>query len=193
MSDDLHHRNNAPDTFTQLPNCNRMKLYSLLLCSLAFCSCGTTAQPEETTPSTPAPADTVREVNVQLEAAPVEATAFKSYEDAAIFLKGLINAESDNYGNLEIFRDGSWGQRCAFRLSDVDLSSKEIETVGEYYGGEVGPRVEILVKCRKGPCISDPLSKEMEAMGEKSFFVTDIAKGRKAFSTLITMQKMLTK
>ncbi len=170
-----------------------MKTYTLLLCSLAFCSCGPTTPSEETTPAALAPADTVRKVQVQPEVAPVKATAFKSYDDAAIFLKGLIDAQSDDYGNLEIFRDGSWGQRCAFRLSDVDLSSKEIETVGEYYGGEIGPRVEITVKCRKGPCISDPLSKEMDAMSEKSFFVTDIAKGRKVFSTLTTMQAMLAK
>lgn len=170
-----------------------MKLYPVFLCSLALCSCGTSNPPKEAVSVTAPPADTVREVQEQPVSVPDQTTAFKSYEDASIFLKGLIDAESDGYGNLEIFRDGSWGQRCAFRLTDVDLSSKEIETVGEYYGGEIGPRVEISVKCRKGPCISDPLSKEMDAMSEKSFFVTDISKGRKVFSTLVTMQKMLAK
>lgn len=120
-------------------------------------------------------------------------TVFKDYADASIFLKGLIGAEADAYGNVEIFKDGSWGQRLGFRLSDVVLTAREFTTAMEYYGGEIGPRIEITAKCSLGPCISDPLTPGSSSMEEKSFFITDIPKGKQVFATLITMQGSLKK
>lgn len=120
-------------------------------------------------------------------------TTFKNLEDASVFLKGLIGADTDAYGNVEVNKDGSWGQRMSFRLSDVTISAKEHTTSMEYYGGEVGPRIEISAKCSLGPCVKDPMMPETPAMEEKSFFVTNIPKGKQVFSTLLIMQAFLRK
>lgn len=118
-------------------------------------------------------------------------TTFKNLEDASVFLQGLTGAETDAYGNVEVNKDGSWGQRMAFRLSDVIITAKEYTTSMEYYGGEVGPRIEISAKCSLGPCIKDPMMPDSPAMEEKSFFVTNIPKGKQAYSTLLIMQAFL--
>lgn len=120
-------------------------------------------------------------------------TTFKNYQDASVFLRGLLGAGSDAYGNVQINKDGSWGQRMGFRLSDVKLTAKEHTTPMEYYGGEVGPRIEITATCSSGPCIKDPMSLDSEPMESKSFFITDINTGKQAFSTLLIMQELLKK
>ncbi|HMN06741.1 MAG TPA: hypothetical protein PKD45_13550 [Flavobacteriales bacterium] len=119
-------------------------------------------------------------------------TVFGSYVDASLFLKGLIDADADAYGNLILFRNGTGGQRNAFRLSDVILTAKEFITPMEYKGGEIGPRVEITIKCKLGPCVADPALPRL-TMDESSFFVTDNVKGRKVYSTLLIMQGFLKK
>lgn len=120
-------------------------------------------------------------------------TVFANYEDAATFLRGLIGAESDNYGNLTLFKDGSWSQRAAFRLSDVGLVAKVTPPTMNNAGSMDGPRIAISAKCVSGPCIIDPLMKDMGLMEEKSFFVSDSPEGRKVYSTLLVMQRFLQK
>ena len=119
-------------------------------------------------------------------------TVFATYEDAAIFLHGLTDAEADAYGNVTFFKGGSAGQRNAFRLSDVELEAKAYTAPTEYKGGELGPRVVITVKCKSGPCINDPLLPN-SSMEESSFFITPIAKGTKVYTLLLVMQRFLRK
>src|SRR6185436_16343730 len=52
-------------------------------------------------------------------------TVFGSYEDAAVFLNGLIGAEADSYGALKIDLGSASAGRYSFRLADVLLSMEE--------------------------------------------------------------------
>lgn len=120
-------------------------------------------------------------------------TTFKDMADATTFLKGLMDAEADGYGNVSVYKDGSWGQRMSFRLTDVKLVAKVFTTPMEYYGAEVGPRVQIVAQCSSGPCIKDPLGPDTPPMDSKSFFVPDVAKGKQVYATLLIMQGLLKK
>lgn len=120
-------------------------------------------------------------------------TVFASYDDASTFLHGLIDVESDNYGNLVFYRKGTASQRAAYRLTDVVVVAKETPSTMNNGGGQTGPRIEISAKCVSGPCIVDPAMRDGPAMEESSIFFTDFAKGRKVYSTLLVMQRFLEK
>lgn len=171
-----------------------MKQYlSVLVMVTLLVACGTNS-PKDEQPPPPSQDSVTGTVQAQESVVPENnRTLFASYADAATFLRGLTAAETDDYGNIVMNRDGTWGNRCEFRLGDVVLSKEEITTVGEYYGGEVGPRVNITVKCKQGPCVKDPLNHDSPLQPEHSFFIVDIPKGRQVFETLQTMQAMLAK
>ena len=120
-------------------------------------------------------------------------TVFANYEDAAVFLRGMIEAESDNYGNLTLYRHGTARERTSYRLTDVKLVAMECPPSMNMAGGEVGPRLAIMAKCISGPCILDPASPDLGRMQEDALYYVDLAKGRKVYSTLLIMQRFLMK
>lgn len=118
-------------------------------------------------------------------------TVFADYADAAIYLRGLINAGSDAYGNLTIDMGSFSAGRCMFNLSDVVLAIEKRDA--EPGCSEMcPPRAIISMECSHGPCAADPFMKDMKH-NTCSFTLFDHALGDHVYETLRIMQRFLRK
>ena len=118
-------------------------------------------------------------------------TVFATYSDAAIYLRGAIDAASDPSGNITIDMGSASAGRCKFNVNDVALA---LEMRDEEPGCAdiCPPRTIITAVCAQGPCSSD-IMVGREKHSSCSFTVFDQALGLHVYETLRIMQRLVRK
>lgn len=114
---------------------------------------------------------------------------FDNFEDAAIYLKGCIGSEIDDYGNLVIDMGSASAGRYSLRLTDVDLTMEERpEEPG--CGDVCPPRILITMTCKRSDCIGDPAMEDWK-QSSGTFVIYDLPRGKKTFNVLKQLQELL--
>jgi hypothetical protein len=119
------------------------------------------------------------------------APSFKNYEDAATYLKGLLEgAKIDEYGNIEVDFGSASAGRLKLNLKDVTMKMEERP---EEPGCQemCPPRIMITFKCERGPCIEDPTMEDLSRRQVKTLDIHDIENGKKCYDVLKQLKGLL--